>query len=298
MDVYNNTKMKIMRQTILYRSLIVLIVLISAYSCNKSDIMTFDPKDNAVNFPDGKLISSMGFDRSEYDAAKDLLRVSFSFLDSIGKNEVQLKIPVVVMGKTAPIDRTVNFKVIKLELDEFETNAVEGVNYDIVESKILANENYGYIIINVKNSEELSTEDMILNIELSSSEDLKKGAVEYSKCKILWNNKLIKPTHSHQYYSYNMLIHSTVPELSPKADAYSENGQKVIMKVLECSEIPKFSAPPYYLYKGAAGGNAAAYASRIDKYLEEWDKENPENPWIHESGVMKGQKICARGHAK
>ncbi len=282
------------------KSLLIGLAIIITAGCEKSEIITYSPDKPAVNFPDGYILNVYDIpENSSYSVENNLFVYSFSFISAPGQTSYELEIPVMLVGLPVDRDRKVTYRIIPAD-EEVEgsnidnpTSAVEDVDYVIGEAVIPADSVFGYIKITVNNKPSLADESLYLNIEITSSDDLMKGAKEQAIASIVWNDAVIRPTHSHQYYSYNMLIHNANRALSSSKTAYSSNGQKLIQIILESEVLPRFNHLPWMLYPS----NYKSYAAKMAQYLEEWDKNNPDSPWIHNEGDLMGKKIYARDFA-
>ncbi|WP_316821568.1 DUF4843 domain-containing protein [Pedobacter gandavensis] len=99
-----------------------------------------------------------------------------------------IKIPLRIMGLTAPKDRVVNYGVIP------EKTTVSTANYELLPVFIPANSSVGTLMVKVIKTEELRKTEGRIWITLGSSSDFKPGTKELQTFLIRLNNFLSKPS--------------------------------------------------------------------------------------------------------
>jgi len=267
-----------------YKIILGLFALMFVFNaCNKDEIDMYDAKDTAINFPD----SRDQFNNATYDTKTQTFLQNFSFLDSIGNDYATITIPVKIVGDIASYDREVTYNI------NSEKTTATNADYEILSSVVPADSIYGRIQVKVKYDTSLQNTEKVLFLELTASKDLKRGTNEYNSCQFTWSDKLLMPTSTSSAISYNMLIESPNSWSSRSFSCYSPNAHKLIMIVLETNHIPTYTERPFLIYP-----NRGAWAAKINQYLEKWDEEHPDKPWIHDAGNLKGEKIYARGYGK
>ena len=271
----------VMKRYRIILGLFALMFVINA--CNKDDIDLYNSNDTAINFPG----SADNFANATYDTKTQTFLQNFSFLDSIGNDYAIITIPTKIVGDVASYDREISYKI-----NTDSTTATES-DYEILSSIVPADSMYGAIKVKVKYDTSLQTEEKVLFLELTSSKDFKRGTNEYNLCQFTWSDKLLMPTDTRSAMSYNMLIENPNAWYSRSFSCYSPNAHKLIMIVLETNHIPTYVESPYMIYP-----NRGAWAAKINQYLEKWDEEHPDEPWIHDAGDLKGEKIYARGYGE
>jgi len=267
-----------------YRIILGLFALMFVFNaCNKDDIDLYNSNDTAINFPG----SADKFANANYNTKTQVFWQNFSFLDSIGNDYAIIDIPTKIVGDVASYDREFTYKIYA-----DSTTATES-DYEILSSIVPADSMYGAIKVKVKYDVSLQTELKVLFLELADSKDFKRGTNEHNLCLFTWSDKLLMPTSTSSAISYNMLIENPNSWSSRSFSCYSPNAHKLIMIVLETNHIPTYTERPFSIYP-----NRGAWAAKINQYLEKWDEEHPDKPWIHDAGNLKGQKIYARGYGK
>lgn len=251
------------------------------YSCEIDKIMSYKKENGAINFPN----EWDKIPNSTYNSSTKIFTSNFSFLDSIGSQSAVVKLYVKVVGPTAPYDRKVNF-----EVDPEFSNATTA-DYEFLEAIVPSDSIFGYITFRVKYDASLQTEDKILRVNLKSSDDFLQGYKDNNVGVLVWNEKLVPPSTSAAKRTYNHLIKGEAAPANTNLNYYSPNAHKLILIILETDVIPGYTTQPWMVFS-----NYTAYCAKMNKYLEDWDREHPDDPWIHDAGKSKGEKIRPRGY--
>lgn len=256
-------------------------VAIFCYSCESDEIIQYKAENSAINFPGG----TDKIPNSSYNSETKMFSHNFSFLDSIGSESAVVKLSVKVVGPTAPYDRKVNFEI------DSEFSSATTADYEFLEAVVPSDSLFGYIAFRVKYDASLQTEDKMLRIKLRSSDDFLQGYENYNVGEMIWNEKLVPPSTSATKKTYNHLIKGEAAPSNSNLNYYSPNAHKLILIILETDEIPGYNKPPFMIFS-----NYTAYCAKMNKYLADWDRDHPDDPWIHDAGKSKGEKIRPRGY--
>lgn len=272
-------------------------------SCEKDDIDTYNTEYNAVRFASSEVLPDERNNGGDgYSAEDNCLYVNYSFLNDPLAESHDCEMILTLIGKPGHTDYKVAYAI-----DKERTTAPEG-SYEIVESFVPANELYGHILVNVKNSEVLQDATYELYLNLVSSEELAAGPKEYITARLSWNNQIEEPTNPYHIRTYNMMIKSSAVFTSTSKNYYSPNALKAIVAALGWNDWDDYSvhgskynnSTTYKSYKYLPRYNMIysdssykGYAAKLVDYLKEYERENG-TPLLHDAGLYKGEPIEGR----
>lgn len=278
-----------MRKRIIY----TLLISLAIFSCQKDEIMTFDPGDSGVVFPglgDGATYKG-------YNTADKTYHVNQSFLNiPLTQETMIVDLPVRVSGDAADIDRTVAYKVVQ-DL----TTATSGTQYNITEAKIPAGEHYGYIRFELFRDAALDNSTVKVTVELENSDDLKVGSNEYKLGSLNWTNMLpMFPVSANYVRTYNCILLSPIAKTSTSVAYYSPNAHKAILDALgwPVSFWPTYSSgladPTTGVSPMFGAYYSDLYAQKLQTYLDAYAEANNGERLRHNAGTAIGVVIQAR----
>ena len=278
-----------------------IVFTIAFTSCEKSNISYYNEKDAAVRFP----VHNTDFDDdfTGYNTLDEIFYSSYSFLDAGTSDEevIIYDIPVMLIGNTSNNSRNVKYIINE------ETTTAPKESYEIIEAVIPANKYIGYIRIKLYNTEELKNTTYILELSLTSSDDLSVGPKEYIKAQLSWNNQIPEPTSTNYIRTYNMLIAGESNFISTSKNSYSNKALRVIVDALNWTDwddptahnntyntdgykyLPKYS----FIYND---NSYQAYSAKIGEYIKKYNAEHPDEPLIHDGGKNINKPIQSRYH--
>ena len=134
-----------------YKYILVCLLVVTINSCKTEEIDTYFGGDQ-IYFKYATPLSSSG---------KDSLEVLFSSYVNASKTDSLIAIPVQVIGEISNVDR--EFKVVKVDS---LTTAVEGVDYELLETVIPAHSLEGSAKIKLLRTEVLKKKTLVLGLEL------------------------------------------------------------------------------------------------------------------------------------
>jgi hypothetical protein len=274
-----------------------LLMLLGTIACSSDDIDTYDAGYNAIRF--------VGFttdaDEKGYYATNSTY-YSYSFSDTPLAESYDYDIPLYVIGKTADVDREVNYQI-----DKEASTAPEG-SYEILSASVPAHEQIGTLRVRIANADELADKSYTLVIKLVANEDFRASdEMPYLTTQLSWNNSLPLPTHANLIRTYNMLIAGMSSFVSTSAACLSTNALKAIVAATGWNDwddatkhtinnasttykyykyLPRYTA----IYVGDA---YKAYALILRDYLAAYEQEHG-TPLLHDSGSLIGQPVTAR----
>ncbi len=275
--------------------------LFALTACDKDDIDIYAEDKAAVRFLASSLSQSenaMG--GNSYSASDEAVFESYSFIENSFASSYEYSIPLALIGKTVDYDRQVSYVI------EETSTAPEG-SYEVTEAVIPAGEKYGYIKVNLKNTEELSTETYELWISLRGNDQLAEGPDEYVWAHLSWNSQIPEPPHNYLKRTYNMLVKGMSSFISTSLACYSPNALRAIVAATGWNDWDdysvhgyKYNSASYKSYKYLPRYNMIysdnsykAYAAMLKDWLKQYEEEHG-TPLLHDAGNLKGQPVEAR----
>lgn len=277
-------------------------------SCSKDDIDTYSTEYDTVRFAStgGSLLSKVTGHGYEMDSisgtyySDSVFYSTFSFIDYPDSDAVNYDFPVMLVGKTADYDRTVNYEV---------DNVGGAKDYEVVQAVIPANSTHGYIRLRLNLNEELSDSTYEINFHLLPSKDFITPPPAYSHANFLWNNQIPLPQSSNLRRTYNMLIQSPINYLATSNRYISPNAMRAIVAALgwnDWDDAVKHGSKAngasagYYKYLPQyrwlyADNSYQGYAAIIGRWLDDYEKTHG-HPLLHDAGVLRGQPVQARSY--
>ncbi|WP_299703641.1 DUF4843 domain-containing protein [uncultured Pontibacter sp.] len=189
----------------------------------------------------------------------------YSFLTNPGEDHVQ-EIDVHIVGNATDHKRYFNVQVIN---DSLTTARPD--QYEIIGGVVNPGEFKGKLSIRLFKSPELDNDKVSLHLKLVESEDFKKGSIEMSDFTLAWTNKVIVPA----WTFYRFFFTATASTAAYRA-------------IVESTGVTKFAVSDY-LAVGPIG--AEALGTKFGDYVMQWNKDNPDNPLLHDDGTKAGEKI-------
>lgn len=280
---------------------IIVGLLLVVNSCDTDEIGFYKEGYDAVRFPATSLEVS---EPVGYNGESRLFLAAISFIDSPFASDTVYQLPVVLIGRTASVDRTISYRI-----DEEKTNAPTG-SFDILEAVLPADSTIGYIHVQLMNREELNDTTYQLYLTLEGTSELSRGPIEYSSAMLSWNNAIPMPTNTNFIRTYNMLIQSSLNFVSTSTANYSPNALKAIVAALGWNDWDdfnvhgsKYNAPSTGSYKYLprytwiySDSSYKSYALKLADYINTYNAAHPDAPLKHDAGNLKGQLVVARSY--
>jgi len=280
---------------------IIIGLLIVVNSCETDDIGYYKEGYDAVRFP----ATSLEFTEPVgYNSESGLFLAVCSFIDSPFATDTIYELPVMLIGHTSNVDRTISYRI-----DEEKTNAPAG-SYEIVDAVLPADSTVGFIRIQLLNREELNDTTYQVYLTLEGTSELSRGPVEYSSAMLSWNNAIPMPTNTNFIRTYNMLIKSSLSFVSTSTSNYSPNALKAIVAALGWNDWDdinvhgsKYNSPATGSYKYLpryvwiySDSSYKSYALKLADYISAYNASHPDAPLKHDAGNLKGELIEARSY--
>ena len=189
----------------------------------------------------------------------------YSFLTNPGDDHVQ-EIEVHIVGNTTDYERKFNVQVIN---DSLTTARPD--QYEIIGGVVKPGQFKGKLSIRLFKSPELDKDKVSLHLKLVDSGDFKKGNIEMNDFTIAWTNKVIVPAWTY----YRFFFTATASTAAYRA-------------IVESTGVTVFALKDYQAV-GPVG--AEALGTKFGDYVMQWNKDNPDNPLLHDDGTKAGEKI-------
>lgn len=297
-DLYKWNKL-IMKKNV-YKLVSLLFACCILTSCEKDEIMFYNEDYNAIRFPVFGTLSTT--EPTGYDSQMQQFVASWSFVEDPLVLETIYDLPVMLIGKVADYDRKILFNIS-------DESFAPSDSYEILDAVIPAGEMKGYIRFKLYNLEVLNEATYAVVLNLEASEGLHLGPAQYLKAYFSWNNSIPAPTNTNFIRTYNMLIMSSLSFISTSTANYSPNALKTIVSALGWNDWDDYSihgvkynnSTTYGAYKYLPrytmiynDNSYKSYALKLKNYIENYNKEHPDNPLVHDIGGLKGQPIVAR----
>ncbi len=277
----------------------VLAAAVSVLSaCQQEDLSVYDSTYDAVRF-DNRV-------KPNNNPRPFVYSKSFSFVDQMDAEYVDIDLNLLVIGRTASYDRSVNYVI-----DEEGTTAPEG-SYEILASLIPANQEAGYIRIRLKNLEALKETDYALELVLAEGGDLPPCTTLYDgivlsdiKARLTWGAQIPLPSARNYLMSYNMLIAGIASYASSSTSVVCSNAMMAIVNALGWDDWDdadvhgsQYNSDGYkYLprYNWIYNGNLFyAYQKILADWLQAYKDEHDGEPLLHNGGAKEGTPVQAR----
>lgn len=268
-------------------------------ACGDAAIENYDADYDAVRFTAG--MGTFSDQEAAFDTETDFSYFSYSFLDTPFVKDYEFDIPVYLVGKPAPEDRTFAWEILPEQ-----TTAPKG-SYEVVASVIPANAIRGYLRVRIDNADELNDMSYTVGFRLVANEQLKVGQARYLRTQLTWHNSIPYPPHNNLRRTYNMLIAGEANYIATSAAQISPNGLKAIVAATGWDDWDDSSKHQIYnneaiyqSYKYLPRYNALvtgdlykAYALMLQDYLDAYKAEYGKE-LLHNAGAQAGQPIKAR----
>lgn len=232
-------------------SIIFVCAVTALSSCGKDPIDTYHVKNSAVVF---KAKSN-----------------SFS-LKGMTADSAIVKIPVTLVGPATDYVRQIGLEIS-------DSTAVEGTDYSVLSSQIDSGALGGNIVIKINKLKD-GVGSLCSTFKIVPNEYFREGYPSYSKSLISWSEIYVRPTLNVWHYWY--LIFS---------NGYSQNLHKLIIEELG-EEVEHYTMKKVYaesdtslIYKLPTWWYSAS--RQLRDAVEEHDKANPGNPYMHSSDYEK-----------
>ena len=235
----------------LYMSLWGMISLVF-FSCSKDDV-TFYEETPTVYF------------NGSY--------VDYSFMEAPTASSSVVKVPVLISGLAADVDRTCRVKVVT------DTNTTASPDhYKIGEGIVKAGEYAGYVPVTVNNYAFLSDSVLRLRIEVTENEHFNPGVIQSRYYDIAWTGRIVKPANW-RWLSYYF-------------GDYSTRWFSFIIEQTGRTEFPYWPFnPDKETWYWQSDAKVVAYAVIVRKALAAYNAEPGHGPMRHDDGEKAGLEV-------
>lgn len=247
--------------TIFVLTLVTVVIAVFG-ACKKSEIPVFDISDSAVHFTSKSNAFSM---RGMTEETADLL------------------IELEYIGPVTDYDREVALKVT----GEGEDAAVEGVDFTIKSSKVLADSLKGWVVLEARKLDD-STPRKSVVLEIVPNENFGVGFSAYAKTTVTWSEEYTRPSGYVWADWYNYFSHY-----------YSRAIHELYIETFG-EDIERYVSRPGYateengcIYKSYTWWLSASRTLR--EKVQQHDRENPDSPLMHSDDCMyyKASSVAA-----
>jgi len=228
--------------------LFILPAVLFLASCEPQEIMTYDVKDSAVIFQH----------KSE----------QFS-LRGVTQERTRLTVKLDLYGPVVDYDRPISVVVA----DSEDNNAVQGVDFDIVEACLPAGEMNGKIILDVK-MVSMEEPTKVTTLQLQTNDSFIYLGSESSVTRVSWSDEYLRPGNQWAWQSWFYFF----------GPVYSKNYHKLLVEVLG-DEIEHSG------YSNGAKNDPDtdyrvltwwyAKANEFYEYVKAHDTAHPDDPYMH-----------------
>ena len=224
------------------------------YSCDQEETMLFDT--------DG----SVYFTTSDY---------SYSFLDYPGKEVDTIKCPIQIFGKASDVDR-----VVKAELvadDTSKVNTAPEELYRVLDGIVPANEQLGYVAVELKNTDDLKDTVYVFHIRVVPSDEFEDVTYNNRIVKRQFTAREIQPANWNAYLRYFW-------------GDYSTRWWQFIKEATERTSIPYWPGNADKETWWMSDGEFEALQVVVKRELKRYN-ETHDTPLTHDDGTSKGKAV-------
>jgi hypothetical protein len=223
----------------------------------------------AVAFTSVSLLSCKKSELQEFIAPNAVnfigTQVEYSFLGNPSNEYIQ-EIPVRILGDSTSVERTFSAEAV---LDTSTT--AQPALYEILGGTVPAGSFTGTLRVRIKNADSLTTKRVSLKVRLIDAQDFKAGNKETIQYTIFWSNQIVIPAWTYYRFFFTS---------QPSVRAYQLIVQTTGLRTFTVAQFRDL---------GAAGGEALGRV--FGDYVKQWNKDNPNNKLLHDTGPLAGQEI-------
>lgn len=226
-----------MKLKYLYITLLACLTPVILNSCKQNDYLQYDEN-----------LASVGFVYSSY--GNDSIVYSFALHPNVEEDIV--KVPLKLIGYASSQDREIGVEVV-----ESESTARQGIDYVIEQKKIEANAYTDSLIIKIKKSAEVESQDLTVKFRLCGNDLFAAAPINAETFRVILTSQLAKPT-GWPFGDYSVIKHKFVIQTLGIATGYE-----------------KWSTSDMIRYKGI-----------LTQALYEYNKAHPDDPLKDENGML------------